>query len=176
MNLTVLPNSIIAGDGYTIDLTYEYKPSDGYSAVMYLRGSQVLAVDATVIGDSFRFALTSSITRNLSEGIYEVAVAVKKNDERTTVQTAWLEVKADFASAGNRVSHAERVLAAIEDAIAGRVTDDVESLSIAGRSISLIPIMELLQLRAIYTKEVNALKGRSSYQTKTVRLKCRGVN
>lgn len=45
---------------------------------------------------------------------------------------------------------------AIESVLEGRASSDVESYSIAGRSITKIPISELLTLRAKYKAEVEA--------------------
>ena len=50
-------------------------------------------------------------------------------------------------------SHASRMLAAIESVLEGKVTSDVASYSIAGRSITKIPIAELIELREKYRKE-----------------------
>lgn len=174
--LTSIPAQLIAGDGYTIDLTLgDYLPSQGWVGALYLRGIQVLKVNGVTNGDQHRFVLRSVSTSNLAEGTYEYAVTVTKNNERTTVMTGFVSVKADFATAGVRVSHIERTLSAIEDAIAGRVTDDVQSISIAGRNIQHIPILELIELRALYTKELAALKGTSGSVRRTVRLNFGGT-
>lgn len=174
--LTAIPSSITAGDGYTIDITNsDYLPSDGWSGVLYFRGVQVLRANASSNGDAHRFTLSSTTTATLGAGTYEYSVGFSKNGNRTTVETGFITVKADYATAGTRISHIEKTLQAIESVIEGRVTDDVQNISIAGRSITNIPIMELLELRGLYTKELAALKGTSGSVRKTVRLNFGGV-
>lgn len=50
-------------------------------------------------------------------------------------------------------THAYRMVTAIEAVLEGKVTADVASYSIAGRSITKIPIVELIELREKYRKE-----------------------
>jgi len=57
--------------------------------------------------------------------------------------------------AGNP-DHARNMLNAIEAVLEGRITADVESYSIAGRSITKIPVSELLVLRSKYKAEVQS--------------------
>jgi hypothetical protein len=174
--LTSVPSSIVAGDGYIIDLTYpDYLPADGYTGVLYLRGIQVLRANGSTNGDAHRFTLSSTSTATLAAGTYEYSVGFTKAGNRVTVTTGFITVKADYATAGTRISHIEKTLQAIEAVIEGRITDDVQNLSIAGRSIQNIPIMELMELRGMYTKELSALKGTAGSVRKTVRLNFGGV-
>jgi hypothetical protein len=55
-----------------------------------------------------------------------------------------------------RDTHASRMLTAIEAALEGRITSDMEQYSIAGRQITKIPVNELLVLRDKYKAEVQA--------------------
>ncbi len=54
------------------------------------------------------------------------------------------------ATAGMFQTHAERTLFVIESALEGRLTKDLESYQIAGRSISKIPIETLMKMRGRY--------------------------
>ena len=54
------------------------------------------------------------------------------------------------ATAGMFQTHAERTLVVIESALEGRLTKDLESYQIAGRSISKIPIETLMKMRGRY--------------------------
>jgi len=55
-----------------------------------------------------------------------------------------------FAAAGDALSFEEKTLIAIEQVLSGRITADVENYSVAGRSVSKIPVRELLTLRGQY--------------------------
>ena len=54
------------------------------------------------------------------------------------------------AEAGDFQTHAERTLAVIELALEGRLTSDLESYQIAGRSVSKIPVETLMKMRGRY--------------------------
>lgn len=58
------------------------------------------------------------------------------------------------ATAGMFQTHAERTLVVIEAALEGRLTKDLESYQIAGRSISKIPVETLMKMRGRYASLV----------------------
>lgn len=167
--LTQIPTSIVSGDAYVIDLTLdEYLPTDGWTGNLYMRGVNVLNVGGTTNGQAHRFTLNSSATETLTEGVYEFAVTVTKDGNRTTVLTGVITVNPNLATSGTRISHITKMLNAITSVLENRVTDDVQSLSIAGRSITNIPITELMELRAVYTRELSVLTNGASSVRKTV--------
>lgn len=173
--LTAVPTSLVAGDTYRIRLTFaDYTPTAGFTGVLYLRGVQVGKFTATADGDAFLFTLASAVTGNLSAGTYEYSVSMSLGNERTTVDSGFVRMDANYVNAGNRINHVETVLQAITAVIEGRITDDVESLSIAGRSITHIPIGELLEIRVSYLKELAALKGNPNAGRRTVRIRMSG--
>jgi len=67
-----------------------------------------------------------------------------------------LVVEADVstASAGAFISHVERTIAVIEAALEGRLTADLESYQIAGRTVAKIPVAELLKFRGYYRSKL----------------------
>lgn len=52
------------------------------------------------------------------------------------------------------MTYASDMLTAIESVLLGKVTADAASYSIAGRSITKIPLVELVELRDRFKKEV----------------------
>lgn len=167
--LTTIPTSLVSGDGYVIDLTVDDFPAtDGWTGNLYLRGVNVLNVTGTTDGPVHRFTLSSTMTDTLTEGVYEYAVTVTKDGNRTTVLTGVITVTPNLATSGTRVSHIAKMLNAVTSVLENRVTDDVQSLSIAGRSITNIPISELMELRAQYTRELAVLTQGASSVRKTV--------
>ena len=167
--LTEFPTEITAGDAYTIELEFQdYPASCGYSGSLYLRGATSLNVTGSANEAAHVFGLTSTATSKLTEGVYEYAIAVSLSGNRTTVEAGYLTVKPDLATSGTRVSHVSKMLSAITAVLENRVTDDVQSFSIAGRSLTNIPIIELLELRAQYTRELTVLTAGPSAARKTV--------
>lgn len=70
-----------------------------------------------------------------------------------------IEPNVSVAAAGAFNSWEERTLAVIEAALSGRLTSDIQSYQIAGRSVTKIPVVELLQirgnLRAVIWRQTN---------------------
>jgi hypothetical protein len=58
-----------------------------------------------------------------------------------------IEPNVSSAAAGVFNTWEERTLAVVEAAISGRLTSDIQTYQIAGRSVSKIPILELRQIR-----------------------------
>jgi hypothetical protein len=88
-------------------------------------------------------------------------VVAAADGARQTVARGGFELLPDpLASDADRRSDAERILAAIEARIEGRISKDADSYSIEGRSISRMPMEQLLRLRGIYQREVAADRAR----------------
>lgn len=68
------------------------------------------------------------------------------------------------SGSGSTLTHAERMLAAIEAALEGRITDDYKSLKINNREITKHSFDELRRLREYYRAEVARIK---AYKRKT---------
>jgi len=186
--LTQIPAEITAGDSLTVDLAAlrgEYPPP-AWTLTFALtpkEGGPVTTIPAADSGDSWRVAMTPAETSSLPTGRYAWALALPTGryawalvaedtgaGERRTVQRGELAVVADpLTSTGDTRSDAERILAAIEATIEGRATKDAESYSIEGRSISRTPIEQLLRLRAVYQRSVDAEAGISPIRQRRVR-------
>jgi hypothetical protein len=95
------------------------------------------------------------------DGAWAARVVAAADGARQTVARGGFELLPDpLASDADRRSDAERILAAIEARIEGRISKDADSYSIEGRSISRMPMEQLLRLRGIYQREVAADRAR----------------
>lgn len=151
------PTQVIAGDSWQWDIAYgDYPASDGWALAYAFRGPTDLDTgsgDVTVDADGWQVRIPATVT-NLTAGPYRLIGYVTKGTERFTVYDAALLVLPNPVTAVNAQSHAERTLAVIDAAIEGRLTADIESYQIHGRSVSKIPMSELVKLRAIYASAV----------------------
>ena len=161
MILTSFPREIIAGDSYSLLLAYsDYPASAGWSITLYLNGPVSIQLTGSASSDSYAITIPTTKTGLLTVGTYAYSIAVSNSSgEKHTVESGFLAVSDNLAGKANTILQAERILNAINCAIEGRITDDVQTLSIAGRSISLIPVTDLMTYRAMYTKELAVLKG-----------------
>lgn len=170
------PHAAVAGDSWrwkVSDLT-DYPQSEGWSLKYELVGrSKTLSITPTwqTSGDdisSWLAVVSASDTADLDEGAYKLIARVEGSGDydgrRETIslitgeairsgERHWIvNVGQDptTAAAGDFQTHEERTLEVLTAALEGRLTKDMESYSIAGRSISKIPVRELAGLRSQY--------------------------
>jgi hypothetical protein len=156
---------IVAGDTLKLDYYNSDYTSADYDIEIRLRGNDLEPIDiiqgSTGItigrdGDGWAVTVDASATADYSAGIYLYVIHLTDGTERYEVERGTVEVKADIAtmaSTDDPRSHVKKVLDAIEAVIEGRASNDELSYSIAGRSLSLTPIPDLLVLRDKYKWE-----------------------
>jgi len=152
------PTTLTAGDTWQWTVTLPaYPPSAGWTLHYAIRGAAPVDVTATPDGaDGYAIAVPAARSAALPGGRYPWAAFVTNAaGERVTVREGAVTIRPNLAGpSGDQRSHAERMLAAIEGLLQGRVTRDVESYTINGRSLVHLPIAELERLRARYAAEV----------------------
>ncbi|HEX6940901.1 MAG TPA: hypothetical protein VF158_15900 [Longimicrobiales bacterium] len=134
----------------------EHPPADGWTLKYAIRGPVDLDVAATVAGDVYQVRITAAETQPLTPGMYRLYGFVERGEDRYVVYDGSLEVLESPIAPVGRATHAETVLAAIDARIEGRLTADLEEVTINGRSVKHIPIGELVRLRGIYAAKVDA--------------------
>lgn len=145
-----LPTTLIAGDAWQWDAEYGDYPAGTWTATAYFQNADnEFSVAAVADGTAFSFEAVAADTDDFKAGRYYVQVRVTDGTSPATVESGWVTVKADPASAV-KVDHrswARRTLDAVEAFLEGNATTAQQSISIAGRSISRWSLSELMQLR-----------------------------
>lgn len=160
---TTEPSQVTAGDTWKWTKSVpDYSAADGWQLSYQLRGPAMLGlawateVTAHSNGRDFSVVVPVAKTERLLEGTYHWAAYVTKAGERFEVDFGNITVRINMAVApvAGGQTHAERTLAVIEAALEGRLTGDLESYTIAGRSVTKIPVEQLWGLRSRYRAEV----------------------
>lgn len=157
----VVPDHFPAGT--TVKFTRNidgFQPSEGWSYTIYLNGlTQKFSKAASVLNDIFQIEFIPTDTASLVPGPYRYAERlVNDGSVDATLTGETYDITGDqlviniganvgSAAAGAFNTHEERMLVIVEAAIAGRLTADIQTYQIAGRSVSKIPITELRQIR-----------------------------
>ncbi len=147
-----LPKTIYANFAFTVEVQESKStPSAGYTAALTAKGPSEYTFDGTY--DNGKWVFAASID---TAGLYQYAITYSNSVGRFLYETSRITVLADPTTIPDSelTTHAERVLAAIEAVIENRASKDQQSYSIAGRSLTRIPIAELLELRKQYKAEV----------------------
>lgn len=151
--LYALPCSIDAGTTVSYTRTFLDYPATSWTLTLYLNGAAVATSKAAVpSGNSFVVTLSATDTAALAAGTYRYVERVTKAGEAYDVARGEVRVLPNLtgAAAGALLSHAEKTLAIINLAIEGRLTADLESYSVGGRTVNKIPTAELEKLRGKY--------------------------
>lgn len=156
-----LPPKLSAGD--SLSRTYQleaYPAAAGWVLSFSLVSSSALiSITTTGTADGHVLEVGASTTAAYAPGMYAWAAYVTRAAERITIANGRIEILRNLATATGGAdlrSHARRTLDAIEATIEGRASSDVLSYQIAGRSLSKIPVNELLELRDRYRRDVRA--------------------
>jgi hypothetical protein len=133
-----------------------YTATEGYSVTCVLTGPTTITFVATEEDGEYLLSIVAT-----TAGLYNYTIAAEKLGVKTLIATGRVMVHPDptAITAGSDLrTHAEKVLEAIEAVLEKRATTDQQSYTIAGRSISRIPVGELLMLRDKYKQEVKDQK------------------
>lgn len=161
--LTRVPTAIV--QGVSVAWTWsngDYLPADGWGLVYAFEGPTDFNAVAVVDGDGFRVDLTTVQTAALLPGFYRWQAFVARSvptTERELVGAGALEVCLDLltsSATGQQKSFARRMVEAIQAQLEGRATDGQSSMSINGRAISRIPILELEQILTRFESRLRA--------------------
>lgn len=161
--LTRVPTAIV--QGVSVAWTWsnaDYLPADGWGLVYAFEGPSSLDVAGVVEGDGFRVDLTTAQTAALLPGFYRWQAFVARaapTAERELVAAGALEVCLDLeasAATGQQKSFARRMVEALQAQLEGRATDGQSAMTINGRSISRIPILELEQALTRFESKLRA--------------------
>lgn len=117
-----------------------------------------ITFNSSADGDKHDFDITTATTSTWRSGEYTFQRYVTDGTDRVTLDTGTVTIIKDFAVMGDRRTHAVKVLESIEAVLENRATVDQESYTINGRSLSRMPIEELLKFRDIYRAEVSREK------------------
>jgi hypothetical protein len=116
---------------------------------------QIAAVERS---DYYLFTASSATSAAFTAGFYhwQLEVVQTSSGNRVVVERGEFEIIQDLDNSGaDPRTHAEIMLNKIESLLQGRADKDVSSYSIQGRSIAKMSIVDLLQWRDYYRKEVS---------------------
>jgi hypothetical protein len=156
------PEEIVVGDYVQwrrMDLT-DYSPSL-YTATYVARVATGNNTEIQIVGTSYQggflFTANSSTSSDFIVGEYHWQLEILRNSDnnRIVVDRGLFKIIPDLDVNGSDPrSHADIMLKKIESILQGRADGDVASYSINGRSLTKIPLADLMTWRDRYKVEV----------------------
>jgi hypothetical protein len=175
---TCFPPSITAGTTFKIDRGLSDWPNTSWKYTLILAGAAVVSKDASADPDNgnlYHLVMTASDTQPLNPSggatLYykytERMTALDLSGEVFDIGEGVIAVAPNFAIAqpGDALSNNERMLAAIQQLLAGRVTSDLSSYAIAGRSLTKMTLKELQEAEGIYLTRVYKERNPGTFST-----------
>lgn len=157
MTATRPPSTLTAGDTWSWTSSFADYEAPTWGATVYFENAAAsFSATAADSGSDHAFSIAAATTTPLKAGRYKWSIRVNDGTSYFTAEEGWIEVKADPAATGNRDPRtwARRTLDAVEATLEGRATDGQLAHTIKDRSISRIPIPELMDLRTQLRQEV----------------------
>lgn len=157
------PLKIVVGDFIQwkkSSLAETYPPalySASYVARITAGGASEIQINATETSSYYLFTVSSTTSAAFVPGFYhwQLEVTQTSSGNRIVLERGEFELVQDLDNNGaDPRSHAEIMLDKIQSLLQGRADKDVSSYSIQGRSIAKMSIVDLLQWRDYYRKEV----------------------
>ena len=171
-------DNFIAGDTVVFTQNYTDYPSTKYTSVIYFNGPGTLQISGSVSTEetgSFDYTVTPTAGQYLKSGLYGYSIRVMSASIAYTVESGNISVYANPATQVSREYICSRMIDLIEKALLNQLStgEAAESISIAGRSISMMNRTDLLNERGFWNRERtainNARTGKSSIkQIKTI--------
>lgn len=184
---TTEPVKMVVGDFLQwkrTDLVTDY-PTDLYTAEYVARVTGggddeiKLAQDAGTTSEYYLFKVSTALSETFATGFYHWQLEITEiaSGNRIVVDKGEFEAVPDLDSnQADPRAHAEIMVAKIESLLEGKADSDVAEYTIAGRSLTKMPMADLMKARDYYAREVSKLKakaaieqGRSSKSTIQVR-------
>lgn len=159
--------NIRAGDSFEAEFSsVHYSPGQGDTAVLHItRAKESIAVPGDPAADGWTFQISAEQTSMFTPGVATVSIRVTRQDGKVfTVRSDVAVIKADPATIESSAEFAERMVNAIERALEGGLSADervaFSSISVGGRSLTLLSRAELIEERAYWIRALKKRLGR----------------
>lgn len=163
------PSEVVVGDFIQFkrsDLVADYPPAS-FTATYVARitggGASEIQLTGTNYnsGEAYLFTVTSAESANFNPGYYHWQLEIVRNSDsnRIVVDRGAFTAVVDLdVNNSDPRTHDEIMLTKIQALLEGRADGDVESYSIQGRSLTKIPIKELIEWERYYRDRVHRQK------------------
>lgn len=159
------PLALVRGDTWAwkrSDLGSDYPPAGwalSYAARREGSTADEFVITAAESGSDYLVTVDAATTADYAAGIWNWSAHMTRSSDgaRVTIGRGQWTIAANLAADDvDTRTYARRTLDAIEAVIEGRASKSDQSYSIAGRSLSRIPLGELLAFRDKFRREVRA--------------------
>jgi hypothetical protein len=149
-----MPTKIRKGETVEFSASFSDYLATTYTLTFSLQNaSNRYAVNGTADGNTYDITISAATTAGWEVGEYVYTGTVTDGTDTFIVESGTVEILPAVTVAADRRSFAKRMLDAVEDLLEGRASADVQSYTIAGRSLAKMSVPDLLLLRDGFKSE-----------------------
>ncbi len=163
MDNNTIPKNVRAGDSLEWEQSFDSFNTNSYNLSYILINSVgKITITATkdLVNNEFKVLVVPLNTLSYAVGNYKIYAIVESLDLafKQTIDFGYIEVLESIFNSINKdvVSHNSKVLNSIKAVIENRATIDQMSYSIQGRSLSRMPVKDLIYFKQYYEGLVNS--------------------
>ena len=146
-----------AGDTFLLNFDLEEFPaSEGWTLAYILKGPSSITINGAIQDGVYEVEVLPATTTGWAAGDYWAFITVELGGQKATLELGQCNILPALSSLTNfdGRSHAAKVRDALKSLMEGKATQDVDSYSIAGRSLTKLSPTELLKWLQFYENEV----------------------
>lgn len=156
--MAILPRRIPAGITFDETAILTAYPTEAWSLSVVLRGAGSITIAGSSGGSvTHNLKVPANLTAEWAPGRYWYSARVTDGENIVEIESGEVEITPNLAAETEGYSgltHAQRVLTAIEAVLEKRATQDQERYTINNRELWRTPIADLLNLRDRYRAQV----------------------
>lgn len=145
-----------AGDTFLLNFDLDdYPASEGWAITYNLRGPSQIDIIGSIDQGQYEIEALSATTANWTPGDYWAFITVNLAGQKKTIEAGQTKILPALSSLNNfdGRTHNQKVRDALKSLIEGKAEQDVDSYSIAGRSLTKLNPKDLLQWYRYYVNE-----------------------
>lgn len=156
--LTRPPLELAVAETARFSMTFaEFSPLDGWAATIYFAGPVEVSLPGVPSGNGFDFSIADDTFSTTGRYAWEVIAVHALNSERCRLASSRITIAPDLSQAvglGDQSTHAERMLAIIEEALEDKAAAGLKGYTIAGRSVDNYTLDELTKMHGHFARIV----------------------
>ena len=138
----------------------DYSADEGWTLTGYITNATASYALASGVfdgdGSSWELTIPAATTTGYTAGVYQIHLRAADGTDTLLAYEGTVNVTADAASATETRTANRIILDQLDTVITTKSTQDHDSLTIDGRSIARMKWEEILKVRAVYARKVQA--------------------
>lgn len=153
-NYQELPPQVTVGDNFSVDAEWaEWSPDDYDFTLAFQKadGTYNFSLNGVVNEGDSTFTMDPTTSNAIKPGqyYYQIFATSKEDSSRTQIARGGVFFMEDFTKVPN-ITQAQRTYAALNDLMEGKASDDIGTITINGKTLSVTPMKDIIALHTYF--------------------------